>query len=245
MNKADLLFGTRAVIEAIKGGRDIDKIIVQAKMSNPLVNELLKISGDYKIPVQRVPPEKLRRISSKNHQGVIAFVSPISFASLENIIDQCYREGRDPFLIMLDRVTDVRNFGAIARTAETAGADALIVPTKNAAAINADAVKTSAGALQHIPVCREQNLLTTVKYLKDYGIFTAALTEKASESIYSQKLLGPLCLILGSEEDGITTDLIRVSDFLLKIPMRGKVASLNVSASAAIAIYEVVRQRME
>lgn len=243
MKNSDLLFGTRAVIEAVISGREIDKIFVQKTLSNQLIKELQTVSNDYSIPIQRVPPEKLNRISGKNHQGVIAFVSPVTFSSLDNIIDSCYRDAKEPFLLILDRITDVRNFGAIARTAESAGVNAIIIPQKNTAAVNADAVKTSAGALNHISLCREPNLLQTLKFIKNYGITTVAMTEKAEKSIYKTELKGPIAIIMGSEEDGISNDLLKEVDYLLKIPMIGKVSSLNVSVSAAIGIYEIVRQR--
>lgn len=244
MKNSDLLFGTRAVIEAVKSGREIDKIFVQKTLSNQLIKELQTVANDYSIPIQRVPPEKLNRISAKNHQGVIAFVSPIEFSSLDNIIDSCYRDAKEPFILILDRITDVRNFGAIARTAESAGVNAIVIPTKNTAAVNADAVKTSAGALNHISVCREPNLLATLKFIKNYGISTVAMTEKAEKSIFDSDLKGPIAIIMGSEEDGISTDLLKEVDYLLKIPMAGKVSSLNVSVSAAIGIFEIVRQRL-
>lgn len=244
MRNNDLLFGTRAVIEAVRSGREIDKVFVQKTMNNTLIKELQSIANDYSIPIIRVPPEKLNRISGKNHQGVIAFVSPISFSSLDHIIDNCYREGSEPFIIILDRITDVRNFGAIVRTAESAGVNAIVIPTKNTAAVNADAVKTSAGALNHINICRESNLVKTIKYLQDSGITTIAMTEKAQDTLYENDLKGPIALVLGSEEDGISNDLLKKVDHLVRIPMLGKVSSLNVSVAAAIGIFEITRQRI-
>jgi 23S rRNA (guanosine2251-2'-O)-methyltransferase len=167
----------------------------------------------------------------------------VQYASLENIIDKTYSEGKEPFLIILDRITDVRNFGAIARTAECAGIDAIVVGEKGNAPITGDAMKTSAGALSHLPVCRESDLKKTLRFLKDNGIQIVACTEKAENSIYQVDLNGPIALILGSEEDGISNQLIKDADYLAKIPMSGNIASLNVSVAAGICIYEVIRQK--
>ncbi|MGC3945988.1 MAG: 23S rRNA (guanosine(2251)-2'-O)-methyltransferase RlmB [Chryseolinea sp.] len=238
-----MIYGTRAVIEAILAGKDIDKVMVQTGLSNDLVRELFNVARERNISVQSVPAERLKRISSKNHQGVICMLSPVSFASVENLIAQAYDEGREPFFIMLDRVTDVRNFGAVVRTAECAGIDGIIIPDKGGAPITADAMKTSAGALNYVPVCREKDLKKTIRLLQESGIRIVACTEKTDKDLYEFNLTGPMALVVGSEEDGISDAILREADDLARIPLKGKIGSLNVSVAAAIAMYEIVRQR--
>ncbi len=243
MTNPDMIYGTRAVIEAILAGKDIDKVMVQAGLSNDLVKELLAVAKNSNVPVQFVPPEKLKRMSTKNHQGVICLLSAVSFASVDNLIFQAYEAGKEPFFLILDRITDVRNFGAIVRTAECAGLDAIIIPEKGSAPITGDAMKTSAGALNHLPVCREKDIKGTLKLLRDNGIRLVACTEKTDNELYALNLSGPIALILGSEEDGISEALLREADDLVRIPLKGKIESLNVSVAAGVAGYEVVRQR--
>ncbi|MEJ1239033.1 23S rRNA (guanosine(2251)-2'-O)-methyltransferase RlmB [Chryseolinea sp. T2] len=238
-----MIYGTRAVIEAILAGKDIDKVMVQTGLSNELVRELFNVARERNISIQSVPAERLKRISSKNHQGVICMLSPVSFASVENLIAQAYEEGREPFFIMLDRVTDVRNFGAVVRTAECAGVDGIIIPDKGSAPITADAMKTSAGALNYVPVCREKDLKKTIRLLQESGIRIVACTEKTDKDLYQFSLIGPVALVVGSEEDGISDAILREADDLAKIPLKGKIGSLNVSVAAAVAMYEIVRQR--
>ncbi|GAA0891452.1 23S rRNA (guanosine(2251)-2'-O)-methyltransferase RlmB [Fulvivirga kasyanovii] len=243
-NQKDLIFGIRAIIESINSGKEIDKLLVQKGLNNDLIKELLKTAREHNVPISQVPAEKLNRVTRKNHQGAIAFISAIRYASLDNIIDQTYQEGREPFFIILDRVTDVRNFGAIARTAECAGLDGIIIPSRGSAAINSDAMKTSAGALNYIPVCRVENLKNTITFLKESGIQIIACTEKTDQSIYEVNFNQPVAILLGSEEDGISPEYLKMTDTRGKIPMKGKIDSLNVSVSAAIAIYEAIRQRV-
>jgi 23S rRNA (guanosine2251-2'-O)-methyltransferase len=243
MEKTDMIYGTRAVIEAIHAGKEIEKIMIQSGLSNDLIKELIAIARERQVPYTFVPPEKLKRLSSKNHQGVICLLSSVAYASLDNLIDRAYSEGREPFLLILDRITDVRNFGAIARTAECAGIDGIVIGEKGSAPITSDAMKTSAGALNHMPVCREKDLKKTLKMLRDNGIRVVACTEKAGKSIYDIEVSGPVALIMGSEEDGIADTLLRDADELAKIPMKGKIGSLNVSVATGIAIYEIIRKR--
>ena len=242
-NIKETIFGIRAIIESISGGQEIDKILIQKGLNNPLIRELVQKAREHHVPFSHVPIEKLNRITRKNHQGAIAFISAISYASLDNIIQRAYSEGREPFLLILDRITDVRNFGAIARTSECAGIDGIIVPSRNSAAINADAMKTSAGALNYIPVCREDNLKQTFRYLSESGIRIIGCTEKTDKNIYELDLTGPLAIVMGSEEDGISPEFLKLCDARGKIPMQGNIDSLNVSVSAGIAVYEAVRQR--
>jgi 23S rRNA (guanosine2251-2'-O)-methyltransferase len=241
-----IIFGIRVVIEAIQAGKEIDKVLVNKTKASPLKQELLDLMEERGIISQNVPEQKLNRITGKNHQGVIAYLSPITFANLENVIMEIYEKGEDPFLILLDGVTDVRNLGAIARTAECAGVHAIVVPEKGVASINEDAIKISAGALLSLPVCRVRDLLTTTRYLKDSGMQIYAATEKAEEDIFNQELeKGPCALIMGSEESGISNDIMNLTDARLKIPLMGKIDSLNVSVSAGIILYQIVRSKLK
>ncbi len=238
-----MIFGIRAVIEAIQAGKDIDKILLRRDMTSELSRELFAVIKDTVIPVQKVPVEKLNRITMKNHQGVIAFISPVTYQRIEDIIPSIYEEGRNPFIVVLDNVTDVRNFGAIARTCECGGVDAIIIPSKGGAAINSDAVKTSAGALLSIPVCREENLKNTLKFLSASGIKLVAATEKATQDYTETNFSDPVAIIMGSEDDGVSPEHLRLCDETVRIPLLGKIESLNVSVAAGIMIYEGVRQR--
>jgi 23S rRNA (guanosine2251-2'-O)-methyltransferase len=204
---------------------------------------LIGVASSNNIPVVYVPAEKLKRMSSKNHQGVICLLSVVSFSSVDDLIFKAYNDGREPFLLILDRITDVRNFGAIVRTAECAGVDGIIIPEKGSVPITSDAMKTSAGALNHLPVCKEKDLKKTIQLLHDNGIRVLACTEKTERSIYQLNLAGPIAIIMGSEEDGISDNLLRQADELARIPLKGKIGSLNVSVAAGIALYEVVRQK--
>lgn len=244
MEKSDLVYGTRAVIEAARSGRQIEKVFLQAGVTNDLMKELVQTLKDQKIPFSWVPAEKINRLTSKNHQGAVGYLSAVQYASLQRVIDHTYSEGRTPLFVILDRITDVRNFGAVARTCECAGVDALVIEEKGNAPITSDAVKTSAGALHHLPVCRVKSMKQTLKELRDNGIQVVACTEKASDDIYSADLSGPTAIVLGSEEDGIDEALLKAADKLVRIPMKGKIASLNVSVAAGIAVYESVRQKL-
>lgn len=239
----DLIYGTRAVTEAILAGKEIEKVMIQSGLSNDLIKELINLARQKQVPYTFVPAEKLKRLSSKNHQGVICILSSVAYASLDNVIDTAYREGREPFLLILDRITDVRNFGAIVRTAECGGVDAIIIGEKGSAPITSDAMKTSAGALNYLPIVREKDLGKTIKFLHDSGIKVIACTEKAKSDLYEVEIKGPIAVVLGSEEDGVSDTLLRQADDLAKIPMRGKIGSLNVSVAAGVAIYEVIRRR--
>ncbi len=238
----DYIFGTRVVIEAIQAGKEIEKVLIQNTANNELVTELMQLVKHHQIPYTKVPLEKLNRITRKNHQGIICFLSPIQYASLDHILDSCFNRGKDPLIVILDRITDVRNFGAIARTLEAAGADALVIQNKGNAMITGDALKTSAGALNHLPVCRESNLTSAIRHIKNSGLRVVACTEKTDTIIYNTDLKGPLAIVLGSEEDGISTEILQLADQKAKIPMLGKIASLNVSVSTAVILYEAVRQ---
>jgi len=239
-SNSEFVFGIQSVLETIRSGKEIDKILIQRELGNNEVLELAKESG---VQVQKVPLEKLNRITRKNHQGVIAFVSAVHYAKLENVISDCYDKGENPFILVLDRITDVRNFGAIARTAEIAGVKAIVIPSKGAAQINADAMKTSSGALNFLPVCREESLYSTVEYLQNSGLRVVCCTEKAQNNLYKTDLTGPLAIVMGSEEDGITDNILRRADEMVSIPQAGKVGSLNVSVATGVVLFEAVRQQ--
>lgn len=245
MDQRDLIYGTRALIEAARSGRQVEKVFLQAGLTNDLMKELVTALKEHSIPFSFVPAEKLNRLTQRNHQGAVGLLAAVQYAELQPIIDYSYSQGRTPFLLLLDRITDVRNFGAVARTCECAGLDAIIVEEKGNAPVTSDAVKTSAGALHHLPVCRVKSMKQTLKTLRDNGIQVVACTEKAGQDLYTVDLSGPIALLLGSEEDGIAAPLLKDADQLVKIPMRGKIESLNVSVAAGIAIYETVRQQMQ
>lgn len=245
MKKQDeLIFGIRTVIEAIRSGKEIDRVMVLRKPDSQVIHELLPLMRMAEIPVQYVPMEKLNAITRKNHQGVVAYLSGISYSPVEEIIASAFESGTDPLILILDQVSDVRNFGAIARSAECFGFSGIVIPQKGAARINADAIKTSAGALMHIPVSRVKNLEQTVDYLLASGLQVVSLDEKAGESVSGANFEGPLALVLGSEEFGISPNILKKSNRILRIPMAGMTGSLNVSAAASIMMYEVSRQRI-
>lgn len=239
----EFIYGTRAILEAIAAGKEIDKLLIQKDLKNELISELIGTASSNRVPYTKVPIDKLNRVTRKNHQGAIAFISAINYASLDNIISEAYQKGEVPLLVILDRITDVRNFGAIARSAECAGAHGIVIPSRGAAQINSDAMKTSAGALNHIPVARTENLKTTIKEIQGNGIQVIALTEKSDELIYSSDLKDPVAILMGSEEDGVSYEYLKLADHKIKLPIKGKIDSLNVSVACAIALYEAVRQR--
>ena len=244
--RVDYIFGMRAVIEALATGKDVDKILVKKDLSGELSGELfaaLKERPD--VVVQRVPVERINRITRKNHQGVLAFLSPVAYYDLDNLVPELFETGKNPFVILLDGVTDVRNFGAIARTAECAGVDAVVIPERGSVSVNGDAVKTSAGALLHLPVARVANLTKSIRMLKDSGFVVVGATEKSSRNYTDFDFTGPVAVVMGAEETGISPENLRLCDCLASIPMRGKVNSLNVSVAAGIMVYEVIRQRMQ
>jgi 23S rRNA (guanosine2251-2'-O)-methyltransferase len=242
----DMLFGLRPILEALNAGRTLEKIFLLRGTKNSLVSDISELARTAGIQVQLVPVEKLDGLTRKNHQGAVAFVSPIDYAPLDNILSGLFEEGKVPFLLLLDRITDVRNFGAIARTAECLGVQAIVVPGRGAAQINGDALKTSAGALNILPVCREANLQETVRFLQQSGVLVVACTEKADDAVGVQEVdfSGPVAILMGSEEDGISPELLRLADVKLKVPMVGQIQSLNVSVAAGIMLFEVARQRV-
>lgn len=238
-----MIFGIRAVAEAISAGKEFDKILIRKDLSGELAGELFSMIRGTNIIVQRVPQEKLNSITRKNHQGVIAFISPINYQPIEEIVASLYEQGKVPFILVLDHLTDVRNFGAIARTAECAGVDAIVIPAKGSVSVTADAVKTSAGSLMNIPVCREQSLYNTVKYLKSSGLQVVGASEKSTLNYTEVDMTLPLALVMGAEDKGISTEILSLVETTVSLPQYGKIASLNVSVAAGVMIYEVLRQR--
>lgn len=239
-----LVFGIRAVIEAIASGKEIETLYLQRGISGSLFHELKTVLTEHQISAQYVPVEKLNRLTPKNHQGAVAFISSIIYQRIENIIPQTFEKGETPLILVLDGVTDVRNMGAIARTAECAGVHAIVVPTKGSAQINSDAIKTSAGALYKIPVCRHEHLVQTIRFLQESGLQVVCCTEKTNDMIYKPDYTLPTAIVMGAEDEGIRNEIIRIADHLAKIPMQGTIESLNVSVSAGVIIYEAIRQRV-
>lgn len=243
MRDKDMIFGIRAVIEAAEAGKDIDKVLVRRELAGELFKELQDVLRHYDIPMQRVPLERIDRITRKNHQGVIAFTAAVTYHKLEQIVPFLYEQGKNPFILILDGITDVRNFGAIARTCEVAGVDAIVIPERGSVSVNADAVKTSAGALHSIPVCRERSLKEAVSYLQNSGIKIISASEKAVHLHTEATYTDPIAIVMGAEDVGVSNEIIRVCDELVKIPQFGTIQSLNVSVAAGVMIYEAVRQR--
>ena len=244
MKNKEAIFGIRPIIEVIKSGKTIDKLFIQKGLHNESFAILWKLVRENRINYKHVPVEKMNRLTKKNHQGVFAFISPIDFYNIEDVIPNLYEEGKSPLILILDRITDVRNFGAIARTAECANVDCIIVPEQNSAAINSDAMKTSSGALNNIKICRTWNLKMTLQMLKDSGIQIVSCTEKTNNKIYSVNYQIPTAIILGSEENGISNEFLKFSDEKVKIPILGNIESLNVSVACGVILYEIVRQRL-
>jgi 23S rRNA (guanosine2251-2'-O)-methyltransferase len=243
MENDEYIFGTRSVIEAIKNNRFIEKVLIKKGLENELFQELFHLIRENQIAFQFVPIEKINRITRKNHQGIIALISPIEYFNIEILLPGWFEKGIVPLILILDQITDVRNFGAIVRSAECAGVHTIIIPEKGMARIGADAIKTSAGALHHLPICKSDNLPKTINFLKDSGIKIIAATEKAKKLFTQTDMNLPVGIVMGSEETGISQQIIQLTDEQVKIPIFGKIDSLNVSVAAALIIYEAVRQR--
>lgn len=244
IDKSQVVFGIRAVIEAIESGKQVDKVLMKKDLGGELARELLSVTREYNVPVQRVPVERINKVTRKNHQGVIAFMAAVDYYHVDDIVPALYDEGINPLVVVLDGVTDVRNFGAIARTCECAGVNCIVIPERNSVSVNADAVKTSAGALNYLPVCRERNLVKAVQYLRDSGFKVMGASEKTDLNYTKADFTGPVAIVLGAEDTGISTDVMKLCDTLVAIPEFGQINSLNVSVAGGIMIYEVVRQRL-
>ncbi|MCU4157635.1 23S rRNA (guanosine(2251)-2'-O)-methyltransferase RlmB [Carboxylicivirga sp. A043] len=238
-----MIFGIRAVQEAIAAGKEIEKVMIKKGLQGTLFQSFLDLVREHNVPFQFVPIEKLNRVTRQNHQGVIAMISPVAYQDVEQVIPMLFDEGKDPFVLVLDHITDVRNFGAIARTAECAGVDAIIIPDTGAAAVTSDAIKTSAGALHTIPVCRVRSLISTVEFLQGSGLKVVAATEKGAIDYDKANYRGPIALVMGAEDRGVNPKILAAAEIKSKIPILGEIESLNVSVAAGILMYEIVKVR--
>ena len=242
--KQEYIFGIRAVIEAIQQEKEIDKVMLKQGVRGELLQQLFSLVKQNNIPFQYVPEEVFKPFADRNHQGVLAEVSPVPYQDIDEVLDAVEAKGEVPFVMILDRITDVRNFGAIARSAECAGVHVIVIPNKHSAKISSDAIKTSAGALYHIPVCRVLNLKKLVRELKfQRGIKVYAASEKAEKFYTGVDMTEPVAIVMGAEDKGIDEGLLNIVTDCVKIPQKGQIESLNVSAAAAVVLFEVVRQR--
>jgi 23S rRNA (guanosine2251-2'-O)-methyltransferase len=232
-------------MEALKSGKEIEKIMIQKGLRGEGFQQLHTLMREMEIPIQFVPLEKLDRMTRQNHQGVVAMISEITYQKIEAILPFTYEQGKVPLVLVLDHITDVRNLGAIARTAECSGVDAILIPEKGSAQVNQDAIKTSAGALYKVPVCRYHSAKESVMFLKNSGLKIIAATEKANLDYTDVDMIQPLGLIFGSEESGISAELLGMADELIQIPVMGEIQSLNVSVAAGVILYEILRQRKQ
>ncbi len=242
--KQEYIFGIRAVIEAIQQEKEIDKVMLKKGIRGELFHTLFALMKEREIPFQYVPDELFRPVADRNHQGVLAEIAPVPYREIEEVLDETEAKGEMPLVLILDRITDVRNFGAIVRSAECAGVHAVVIPNKNSAKISSDAIKTSAGALYHVPVCRVQNLKKLVRELKFNRKMQVIAASEKSEKLYTEvEMATSLAIILGSEETGIEEGLLSIANAQVRIPLKGEIGSLNVSAAAAVMLFEAVRQR--
>ena len=244
IDKSQYIYGIHAVLEAIEAGKDIDKILLSKTLNDETAREISDKARQLRVPVQRVPVQKIDRITRRNHQGVLAMMAAVTYYQVENLVPQMFDEGENPFVVVLDGVTDVRNFGAVARTCECAGVSAIVIPDRESVSVNADAVKTSAGALNYLPVCREHNLVNAVKLLRDSGFKIVGTSDKSQMPFTKGDYTGPVAIVLGSEDKGISPEIMKLCDTQVMIPEFGHINSLNVSVAGGIMIYEVVRQRI-
>ncbi len=241
---SNIIFGFHSITEAIKANKTIDKVLIKKNLKSNLFQECFSLIRQYGIPFQYVPQEKLNRITRANHQGIIALVSAVEYQDIEQLLPMIYEEGKEPFILILDGITDVRNFGAIARTAVSAGVDAIITSKKNSALINSDAIKTSSGALNTLPVCRVNNLSETISFLQQSGLTIYGASEKSESYYFSNPIQSPVGIVMGAEDKGLSPEVLKKVDYLVKIPMIGNMDSLNVSVACGILLYEVVRLKI-
>lgn len=245
IDKNQYIYGIHAVLEAIDAGKDIDKILLSKTLNVDTAKEIMDRARSLRVPVQRVPVQKIDRITRRNHQGVLALMSAVTYYQVEDIVPQLFDNGENPFIVVLDGVTDVRNFGAVARTCECAGVSAIVIPDRESVSANADAVKTSAGALNYLPVCREHNLVNAVKLLRDSGFKIVGTSDKSQVPYTRGVYTGPVAIVLGAEDKGVSPEIMKLCDTQVMIPEFGHINSLNVSVAGGIMIYEVVRQRLD
>lgn len=239
-----LIYGIFPVLEFLRAGGGAEKILMKKGLTGHNVQEIRKLAAGRGTPIKEVPAEKLDRTIRGNHQGVICYGSLVTWQNAEDVIPFIFEGGTDPLILVLDRITDVRNFGALCRTAECAGFHAVLVPSRGAAEVNADAVKSSAGAVFRLNLCRSNNLKKTLAFLIESGIKLIGITEKTEADVFHTDFSGPLAIVLGSEEDGISPEYLKMCSASAKIPMPGSTESLNVSAAGAVAMFEIVRQRV-
>ncbi|MBO5804346.1 MAG: 23S rRNA (guanosine(2251)-2'-O)-methyltransferase RlmB [Bacteroidales bacterium] len=242
-DKLNYLFGMHPVMEAVRAGKNIDKVMLKQGLDSPQFRDLMELLKEKGVQAQFVPAERLNKICKGNHQGVIALFSKIDYTPFEEMVDIALMQNSAPVFIMLDGVSDVRNLGAIARTAECAGASGIIVPAKGGAAITSEGIKASAGALLRINVAKTQNLRLPAMYLKEQGFQIVGATEKSDKDIYGVDFTKPTAIVMGSEGKGISDSMLALCDDKAKIPMAGEISSLNVSVATAVCLYEAVRQR--
>ena len=243
MEKNTEIYGIRAVIEAINSSKDIDKVFIQTGLKGKLIGQLESLIRKNKINFSYVPTQKLDRLSKKNHQGVIARIAPIKFYTIDRF-SEVLEKSNNPFVLILDQINDVRNFGAIIRTAEISGVDGIIIQNSSSAPVNSDTIKTSAGAIFNIPICKVNHIKDAIYHLKSMNISIISASEKSEKNIYDVDLKVPIAIIMGSEQKGINKSVINLSNESVKLPMYGKIESLNVSVACGIFLYEVVRQRI-
>lgn len=243
MEKEHQIFGIRAIIEAINSGKEIDKVFIQKDAQGDLMRDLMKVMKQKSINFSYVPVEKLNRLTSMNHQGAVASIAPISFHNLEELVEKVLESGKTPLFLILDQLSDARNFGAIIRTAECTGVDGIIVQKQGSAPVNGDTVKTSAGAVFNVPICKVEHIKDAIFHLQGSGIKTVAATEKTDSNIYDIALNEPVAIIMGSEDRGVNPSVLKIVDEKAKLPMFGTIESLNVSVACGAFLYEAVRQR--
>ncbi len=243
MEKEHLIFGIRAISEAITAKKEIDKVFIQKDISGDLMKDLMKVMKRNNINFSYVPVEKLNRLTHNNHQGAVATISPIGFHDIESLVDSVIESGKKPLFLILDQLSDARNFGAIIRTAECTGVNGIIIQKAGSAPVNGDTVKTSAGAVFNVPICKVEHIKDAIFYLQGSGIKTVAATEKTDQNIYDISLNEPVAIIMGSEDRGINPSVLKIVDEKAKLPMFGTIGSLNVSVACGAFLYEAVRQR--
>ncbi len=244
MKNDTLLFGIRAIIEAINAGKTIDKVFLQKGLQGDLAKQLMQLIKSQNLTVSYVPVEKLNKLTKKNHQGAVAYTSPIDFHNLEDLVLSTLESGKTPLFLLLDQLSDVRNFGAIIRTAECTGVNGIIIQKKGGAPVNADTVKTSTGAIFKIPICKVDHIKDALFYLQGSGINVVAASEKASQTLYDVDFKIPTAIVMGSEGKGVSNSVLKLVNDSAKLPMLGEIASLNVSVACGAFLYEVIRQRM-
>ena len=243
-DELEYIYGIHAVIELLESGKDIEAVYLKRNISAPRMTELRKLIKQKGVPSKDLPPQAFNKYGNKAHQGVVAIVSSIQYVNLEWLVPKLFEEGKMPFILILDNITDVRNFGAICRSASCFGIDAVVIPSKGSALINEFAVKASAGAVFHLSICRVKSLTHTIDFLKESGIGLSAISEKGKDHYFESKFTGPMALMMGSEERGISQVHLQKADNILRIPMEGPVESLNVSVACGIILSEAYKQRL-